>query len=80
MRHRYGFHTGSRPGQEDGRGFVYINGGTPPYSLTITGPGAGLTYPASSGFNQIDVMPSGNFTITITDGNGEIANCFLEIM
>jgi hypothetical protein len=46
-----------------------ISGGTAPYSISWSGPSSGSAQSGSGSF-QIQLLPSGNYTVVVTDPNG----------
>jgi len=72
----------SNQGASDGIINVSISGGIGPYTMNIS-PDPNNIYPFSNliaGEQIIDNLPSGVYTITITDSNGESSTCTAEVL
>ncbi|NBC07010.1 MAG: hypothetical protein GVY26_07440, partial [Bacteroidetes bacterium] len=67
------------PSANEGAADILLNGGTPPYSLEVQGPATfSFTEPAP-GVVNIDNLPGGYYTSTLTDANGCESSCSFYI-
>jgi hypothetical protein len=60
---------------------VFINGGLAPYTMDIS-PDPNALYPVSNltvGQQIINGLPAGQYTITVTDSNGELSTCVADV-
>ena len=64
----------------DGIAEIDIMGGTGPYTIDWAGPSSGSTNSPTDGIVQITGLEVGQFTITVTDANGCMATCDVEIL
>lgn len=65
-------------GGNDGQFSAQINGGTPPYNYTWSGPVDGSNSQANPGLFSINNLPAGNYSLTLVDANGcSISQAFI---
>jgi hypothetical protein len=65
-------------GTKDGRATVHINSGTPPYTVTWSN-GASETVTEANGTHTQSGLPSGYYTVTVTDSNNDTTSCSTTI-
>ncbi|MFZ4427197.1 MAG: gliding motility-associated C-terminal domain-containing protein [Saprospiraceae bacterium] len=65
--------------QSDGSAGISVDGGTPPYLISYTGPRSGQFIRNTAGKDTVDMLPSGDYTIVIRDSAGCTANARVVI-
>ncbi|MCB0653060.1 MAG: hypothetical protein KDC85_17425, partial [Saprospiraceae bacterium] len=69
----------SAPGGSDGVASIDFSGGTAGYTIEWTGPVSGNQPETMAGSIQINGLPTGDYSITLTDANGCATSCDFSI-